>query len=114
MTPNTRAQSHFSNYMTGKELFMLDHTLKEGVKKTEMVIISKDKDVIRKHLREAIRINRALDGKEEVMRLRLRVQAQEEEVEINVPILLLNRHTRLVQVNITDLVTCRPEARRSP
>ena len=53
-------------------------------------------------------MKRALDGKEEVMRVRLKVQGQEEEVEINVPILLLNSHTewympRLVQVNITDL-----------
>ena len=63
---------------------------------------------MRRLLRQAIRIKRALDGKEEVMRVRLKVQGQEEELEINVPILLLNSHTewympRLVQVNITDL-----------
>ena len=101
--------------MTGKDSFMYDHTVKEhdgevrGCQEDyEMVIISKDKDVMRRLLREAIRIKRAVDGKEEVMRVKLRVQGQEEETEIKVPILLLNSHTewympRLVQVSITDL-----------
>ena len=50
-----------------------------GQEDYEIVIISKDKDVMRRLLREAIRIKRALDGKEEVMRVRLKVQGQEEE-----------------------------------
>ena len=94
---------------------MYDHTLKEhngevrgGQEDYDMVIISKDKDVMRRLLREAIRIKKALDKKEEVMKVRLRVQGEEEEVEIMIPILLLNSHTewympRLVQVSITDL-----------
>ena len=94
---------------------MYDHTFKEhngevrGVQEDyEMVTISKDKDVMRRLLQEAIRIKKALDKKEEMMKVRLRVQGEEEEVEIRIPILLLNSHTewympRLVQVSITDL-----------
>ena len=94
---------------------MYDHAVKEhngevrgGQEDYQMVIVSKDKDIMRRLLREAIRIKRALDKKEEVMRVRLRVQGEVEEIEISVPILLLNSHTewympRLVQVSITGL-----------
>ena len=58
-----------------------------------MVIIAKDKDVIWTVLREAVRIKKALDQKEEMMRIKMRVGGEEENVEIWLPTLLLNSHT---------------------
>ena len=74
-----------------------------------MVTVAKDKDVMRRLLREAVRNKRGLDKKMEVMRIKVRVDGGEKkEVEILLPALLLNSHTewympRLVQVTITDL-----------
>ena len=112
-TPYTRAQSHYSNYLKGKDSFMFEHTMEahggdvRGCQEDyEMVIVAKDKDVMRRLLREAVRITRGLDKKMEVMKIKLRVDGGEEkEVEILLPTLLLNSHAewympRLVQVTI--------------
>ena len=94
---------------------MYDHAVKEhngevrgGQEDYEMVIFSKDKDVMRRLLRETIKTKRTLDKKEEGMKVRLRVQGEEEKIEISIPILLLNSHSewympRLVEVSVTDL-----------
>ena len=114
-TPYTRAQDHFDNYSRGTNSFMYDHTMDKhngevrgGVEDYEMVVVAKDKDVMRRVLREAIRIKAATEGRMEMMKIIIMVEGEEEEVEIMTPITLLNGRMewympRLIQANIVDL-----------
>ena len=83
-TPFTRAQAHYSNYQKGKKSFMFNHVVEKhggdvrsGQEDVEKVMVAKDQDVMRRQLREAIRIKKGMDGKKENLVVKIAMIGEE-------------------------------------